>query len=412
MSQSATFENAPSSSHQAEPRPTPAALLSAMRSVLPEIKTRAAETERLGRIPAENLRALRKAGLYRIVKPSKFGGYEYDFDMLVELVMELGKACASTAWVYGLYSAHQWLLASFGEKVQREVWDGDTDPAVCGSYAPAGKATTAAGGYVLNGRWSFASGCDGAQWAVCASVLPADEAGHTPGPAFFLVPASDYVIDGDWDVVGLAGTGSKTLVLENVFVPAHRLLAFSDTMSGRTPGSKIHGNPGFRIPMLSNIPSCLAAAGVGTAIGALADYVEATGKRITRGAVAGANNRMAEFPTIQLRVADAAASTDAAREILLRDVRARALTIRSGEAITTDDRILSRRGQAFAVSLAIRAAEALNASTGGYGLSMSNPVQRAWRDANAVGRHISLNWDAVGTMSGQMALGLEPKGQY
>lgn len=395
-----------------ESRPSRAALLAAMRTVMPQIKARAAETERLGRVPAENLTALRTAGLYRIVKPAKFGGYEYDFDMLVELVMELGQACASTAWVYGLYAAHQWLLASFDEKVQRDVWDKNTDPAVCGSYAPAGKATAGAGGYVLNGRWSFASGCDGAQWAVCASVLPPDEAGHAPGPAFFLVPANDYVIDGDWDVVGLAGTGSKTLVLNNVFVPSHRLLAFSATISGLTPGSKVHSNPGFRIPMLSNIPSCLAAAGVGAATGALADYIEVTAKRVTRGAVAGGNNRMAEFATIQLRVADAAASVDAAREILLRDVRVRAQTIRSHDTISTADRINSRRGQAFAVSLAIRAAEALNASTGGYGLSMANPVQRAWRDANAVGRHISLNWDAVGTMSGQMALGLEPKGQY
>lgn len=409
---SATLLENPRSIRQTEKRPTPAELLATMRAVLPEVKTLATQTEKLGRIPTENLSALRKAGLYRIVKPAKFGGYEYDFDMLVELVMELGQACASTAWVYGLYGAHQWLLASFDEKAQREIWEEDADPAICGSYAPAGKATAAAGGYVLNGRWSFASGCDGAQWAVCASVLPVNEDGQAPGPAFFLVPASDYVIDGDWDVVGLAGTGSKTLVLENVFVPAHRLLAFSETMSGRTPGSKVHSNPGFRIPMLSNIPSCLAAAGVGAATGALSDYIEVTGKRVTRGAVAGGNNRMAEFPTIQLRVADAAASIDAAREILLRDVRARALTVRSGEAISTDDRIVSRRGQAFAVSLAIRAAEALNASTGGYGLSMSNPVQRAWRDANAVGRHISLNWDAVGTMSGQMALGLEPKGQY
>ena len=409
---SATLLENPRSIRQTEKRPTPAQLLATMRAVLPEVKTLATQTERLGRIPTENLSALRKAGLYRIVKPAKFGGYEYDFDMLVELVMELGQACASTAWVYGLYGAHQWLLASFDEKAQREIWEEDADPAICGSYAPAGKATVAAGGYVLNGRWSFASGCDGAQWAVCASVLPVNEVGQAPGPAFFLVPARDYVIDGDWDVVGLAGTGSKTLVLENVFVPAHRLLSFSETMSGRTPGSKVHSNPGFRIPMLSNIPSCLAAAGVGAATGALADYIEVTGKRVTRGAVAGGNNRMAEFPTIQLRVADAAASIDAAREILLRDVRARASTVRSGEAISTDDRIISRRGQAFAVSLAIRAAEALNASTGGYGLSMSNPVQRAWRDANAVGRHISLNWDAVGTMSGQMALGLEPKGQY
>ena len=164
--------------------------------------------------------------------------------------------------------------------------------------------------------------------------------------------------------------------------------------------------------MLCNIPSCLAAAAVGAALGALDEYVEATSQRTTRGAVAGAHNKMAEFATVQLRVAEAAASTDAAREILLRDLRLRAQTVRSGQPITIEDRITSRRGQAFAVSLAIRATEALNASTGGHGLALSNPVQRAWRDANAVGRHISVNWDAVGTMYGQLKLGLEPVGQY
>ena len=137
-----------------------------------------------------------------------------------------------------------------------------------------------------------------------------------------------------------------------------------------------------------------------------------THRTTTRGAIAGASNKMAEFATIQLRVADAAASADAAREILLRDVRACAQAMREGRAVTIDDRITCRRGQAFAVSLAIRATEALNASTGGLGLDLSNPVQRAWRDANAVGRHISMNWDAVGTMIGQSMLGLEPKGQY
>jgi alkylation response protein AidB-like acyl-CoA dehydrogenase len=164
--------------------------------------------------------------------------------------------------------------------------------------------------------------------------------------------------------------------------------------------------------MLCNIPSCLASVAVGAAFGALEDYLAGTSRRITRGAVAGASNRMAEFATVQLRVADAAASADAAREILLRDLRARVAAVRAGREVTIEDRITSRRGQAFAVSLAIRATEALNASTGGLGLDLSNPVQRAWRDANAVGRHVSLNWDAVGTMYGQMALGLEPKGQY
>jgi resorcinol 4-hydroxylase (FADH2) len=333
--------------------------------------------------------------------------------VLVELNIELAKSCASTAWVAGLLAAHQWLVASFPEKAQHDVWGEDPHASACGSYAPVAKALKAEGGYRLSGRWSFASGCDNAQWGICAALLPSDNEAVALTPAFLLVRASDYSIDDTWNVVGLAGTGSKTLVLDDVFVPAHRVLSFAQTTSGQTPGARLYaGNAAFAIPMLCNIPSCLASTAVGAASGALDDYLARTSKRVTRGAVAGSNNRMAEFPTIQLRVAEAAASVDAAREVLLRDLRQRAQTVRAGGAVSVDDRIASRRGQAFSVRLAIAAAEALNASTGGQGLDLANPVQRAWRDVNAVGRHISMNWDAVGTMYGQLALGLPPQGQY
>jgi alkylation response protein AidB-like acyl-CoA dehydrogenase len=332
--------------------------------------------------------------------------------VLIELNIELAKSCASTAWVAGLLAAHQWLIASFGEQAQRDVWGANPDALACGSYAPACKAVVADGGYRLSGCWSFASGCDNAQWALCAAMLPSDDGGAF-APAFLLVPASDYVIDNTWNVVGLAGTGSKTLVLTEVFVPAHRVLSFAATTSGQTAGAALYsGNPGFSIPMLCNIPSCLASTAVGAAAGALDAYLARTSTRVTRGAVAGHNNKMAEFPTVQLRVAEAAASVDSARDLLLRDLRNRAATVRDHRSVTVEDRILSRRGQAFSVGLAIRAIEALNASTGGAGLDLANPVQRAWRDVNAVGRHISMNWDAVGTMYGQMALGLTPQGQY
>jgi resorcinol 4-hydroxylase (FADH2) len=397
---------------QSDRRPSPAALKDTVRQLLPALRDRAEAAERLRQVPAENLAALREAGLYRVVQPRRFGGLEYDFDLLVDLVIDVAAACPSTGWVYGLYAAHQWLVAGFPLQAQRDVFDHDPDAAVCGSYAPVGKALPADGGFVISGRWAFASGCDGAQWAVCAALLPPRHDGEAGGPAFLLVPSADYRIEDTWHVSGLAGTGSKTLHLSDVFVPAHRVLTFKETTSGRTPGSRTHQNPGFAIPMLCNIPSCLAATAVGAAAGALDAYIAATTQRVTRGAVAGANARMAEFPTIQLRVAEAAASVDAARDILLRDLSARVQAARDGVEIGVDDRIRSRRGQAFAVSLALRAAEALNASTGGQGLALANPVQRAWRDANAVGRHISLNWDAVGTMAGQHALGLEPKGQY
>jgi alkylation response protein AidB-like acyl-CoA dehydrogenase len=393
-------------------RPSPVALKAAVREALRSIKERAATTERSRQIPTENVEALRSAGLYKIVQPREFGGYEYDFDVLVDLIIEIGRACASTAWVCGLFAAHQWLLAGLSREAQRDVWDNNPDALLCGSYAPACTAVADGDGYRLSGRWAFSSGCDNAQWSFCAALLPPSRSDGPLQPAFLIVPACDYGIDDTWDVVGLAGTGSKTLVLNGIFVPGHRVLRFSETTSGETPGASIYPNRGFNIPMLSVIPSCLAAVAVGAAQGALEDYLAQTSRRITRGAVAGANSRMAEFPTIQLRVADATASVDAARVILLRDLQNVAHKIRDKGIIDIEDRITARRGQAFSVSLAIRAAEALNASTGGNGLAMSNSVQRAWRDANAVGRHISLNWDTVGIMYGQMALGLEPKGQY
>ncbi|MGZ2460038.1 acyl-CoA dehydrogenase family protein [Rhizobium anhuiense] len=380
--------------------------------LLPAFKDRAQATEKARRVPAENIAALRAAGYFDAVKPAAYGGAPGPFADLVDANLELASACASTGWVAGLLAAHQWLLAMFPKAAQDDVWGKNPDALLCGSYAPASLAEATEDGYRLNGRWAFASGCENADWSLCAAALPAEGASK-PVPAFLLVPATQYEIEDTWDVAGLAGTGSKTLILANVVVPKHRVLTFPEATSGRTPGAGLYADKGlFNMPLLTGIPSCLASAAVGAAKGALESYVASTGSRVTRGAVAGGNSRMAEFATIQLRVADAAASVDAAREILLRDVARAEELAGSGREFTIEDRLLSRRGQSFAVTLALRAVEALNASTGGLGLNMDNPVQRAWRDANAVGRHISMNWDAVGTMVGQHMLGLEPKGQY
>lgn len=379
------------------------------------IAASSSKTESARRVLDENMIALRDIGYFNIVKPLSWGGYGYNFSALVDLNMELAKACASTAWVGGLLAAHQWLVASFPEAAQDDVWRAGPDSLVCGSYAPASKAAAVSDGFLISGHWSFTSGCDNAQWAVCGAVLPedADASEVAGGPAFLLVPATDYVILDNWNVTGLAGTGSKTLVLDKVFVPKHRALRFSDATTGQTPGARLHADhSSLRIPMLCNIPSCLASVAVGAALGALEEYICRVGTRVTRGAVVGANHRMAEFPTIQLRVAEAAACTDVARRLLISDLQALEQAADDGREISIEKRVISRRGQAFSVRMAIRAAELLNASTGGQGLELSDPIQRVWRDTNAVGRHISMNWDAVGTMYGQMALGMAPKGQY
>jgi resorcinol 4-hydroxylase (FADH2) len=387
-------------------------LLHRLRACLPDIASAAAATEARRSVLAEHVEVLRGTGLFDTVKPKAFGGQEQDFEHLALAIQELSSACASTGWVCGLQAAHQWLLAGFPANAQRDVWHENANALLCGSYAPAARAAREPNGFRISGRWSFASGCDVSQWSVCAALIPEGE-GAGVQPAFLLVPASDYRIEDDWQVVGLAGTGSKSLLLDEVLVPEHRLLSFAQTTSGDTPGRRLYAhNPTFGIPMLANIASCLASVAVGAAAGALRHYLETTTVRNTRGAVAGGQNKMAEFPTIQIRVAEAAAAIDAAREILLRDLRRRAATVRAGHTVSVEERIESRRGQAFAVKLAVQATEVLNASTGGLGLKLDNPVQRAWRDANAVARHISFNWDAVASMYGQLALGLSPKGQY
>ena len=276
------------------------------------------------------------------------------------------------------------------------------------------------GGYLLSGTWSFASGCDHASWTYLGGLitpegtkpLPDRGPGQAHDGAFFLVPVGDVEIVDNWFVCGLAGTGSKDIVAREVFVPAHRVLLFSDARAGTAPGARYHRSPLYRMPLLIHGASMLASTAVGAARGALDAYLEMTTARKTRGALAGGQLPMAEFATIQLRYGEAAAGVESAELILLTDMRNMTQKLYAGDEITVADRIRCRRNQAWVTKLAVQAVDRLNASTGGYGLHLSNPVQRAWRDANAVARHVSLNWDAVGTMYGQHAFGLEPKGQY
>ncbi len=230
--------------------------------------------------------------------------------------------------------------------------------------------------------------------------------------AFFLLPTGAVGIEDNWFVYGLCGTGSKDIIVHDAFVPDRRVLRFADTRAGRTSGAQHHQNPLYRLPLLVLGASMLASTAVGAAKGALADYLEMITGRKTRGALAGGGLSMAEFATVQLRYAEASAAVEAAELILTTDMHTAMVKLRAGEEITVADRIRARRSQAYVTKLALQAVELLNASTGGAGLLLGNPIQRAWRDVNAVARHVSLNWDAVGTMYGQHAFGLEPRGQY
>jgi alkylation response protein AidB-like acyl-CoA dehydrogenase len=393
--------------------PSPDELVDRASAMVPEIRALAEETERNRTIFPHIIDKFREAELLRTCRPKEFGGFEYDGETALRIALTISAACASTGWAVNGAVSNGRSMSHFPIETQREIWSSDEDPFSCACFAPTGTAAPVDGGYILNGHWSFASGVDHASSAYLgAFITPPDRKPPYEG-AFFLLPVGDCEIIDNWFVNGLAGTGSKDIAVHDVFVPARRMLMFSDARDGTTPGARYHRNPIYRMPLLINGASMLASTAVGAARGALDAYLEMinTGRK-TRGALAGGQLPMAEFATVQLRYAEAASNVEAAELILLTDMRNMTQKLYAGEAITVADRIRCRRNQAYVTRLAVQAVEALNAATGGYGLMLSNPVQRAWRDVNAVARHVSLNWDAVGTMYGQHAFGLEPKGQY
>jgi alkylation response protein AidB-like acyl-CoA dehydrogenase len=385
-----------------------ARLLDRAREISPLIRGLAEEQEKNRRVSDAVMRAMCEADIHRALQPKRYGGYELDYSFLVDLCWEWGAQCASSAWVTSLLCAHQWLLGQFPIEAQDDVWRAAPDALFCGSYAPSGACERVPGGFRISGSWMFASGCDVSQWAFLSVRLPFDQ----PVPGFVSVPRGDWTIDDNWHTVGLCATGSKNLVCKDVFVPEHRHVTIPALAAGNAPGCIAHGTPLFRVPMLAAIPASISAPALGALRGAVADFVEATKVRTTRGAVVAGGQRMAEFAGVQTRIAEASAAVDASRLMLLRDLAETHAVIERGETVGVDMRIRNRLTHGYIVKQCVTGIDALWAAAGGMSIFSSNRIQRAWRDIHGVSKHVSFNWDAISTMYGQWALGLEPKGQY
>ncbi len=381
-------------------------LIDAARGAYEAIRGRASAAETARQIPAETISELVASGLFRIFQPARYGGWELGYETYLPAVIEIGKACGSTGWVFSVLAMHNWQVALFPEKAQDDVWRDAPEVLVSSSYAPTGQGTRVAGGFELSGRWSFASGCDHTGWTVLGAMVPMSE-GAAQEFAFFLIPRADYAIEDDWHVVGLAGTGSKSLVLDRAFVPAHRVFTGRAAGSGAPPGAEVNRAPIYRVPFFIGTGHCTSVPGIGVAAGAWDDYVGAVGTKATRPGLGTGSRRIAEFPTIQMRVAEAGGLIDAAQRVLLANAAELVAEAAKDGVPSVETRMRARRDHAFALRMAMWAVDLLFESEGGQGLFAGNLIQRAWRDVHACAMHIGMNWDRAGTLYGRYALGLE-----
>lgn len=389
-----------------------ARLLDAAVELRAVVAERARQTEQERRVSADVTQLLKESGLYRVVQPRRFGGYELGLEALRRLAFEIGRGCTSTGWCYGLSAAASWVLGMFPEEAQHDVWGGSPDALLASCIAPTGNAVPVDGGYRLKGRWSFGSNSDNAQWLALGAMVEQTE-GVPPRPIFLLVPQGEYRIIDTWHTVGLAGTGSKDIAIETeVFVPAHRTVSFSSVLEQDAPGADLHDSALYRVPFLSGFPPLLANPAAAALRGAIDEFVASSAARATRGAFTGGGASISQFGHVQSAVAQAEAAVDAAQLILQRDLQLVTDLVNAGEKLSVEQRITVRRGHAWSVRLCVEAINALYDVVGGTGIQLDNGIQRAWRDINALAHHISVNWQAVSTMYGQMRLGLPPRGQY
>lgn len=378
-------------------------VLIAVEELLPRIAERARATEDARRISEETMAELIAAGVFRMLQPSRYGGREEEPVKFYEVVRAIAGACGSTGWVAGVVGCHPWQVAQFPDAAQREVWGADPDTLVASSYAPVGTITRVRGGFRMTGRWSFSSGCDHASWTTLGGLL-VDEEGRPLDFMTMLLPRTDYTVVDVWDAMGLRGSGSNDIVVEDAFVPDHRALRNYEQHQLRAPGRAVNTGPLYAMPFGTIFPMAITAPVVGTVAGAYDRYMSAMRDRVRLSLGGG---RFAEDPHAHVTVARAASEIDAAILQTDRDIRDIYECAVRGEEIPMDWRFRARRDQVSATERALGAVDALFKTAGGASLRRGNPIERAWRDAHAGGVHVANDVERALTMYGRHAFGLE-----
>jgi alkylation response protein AidB-like acyl-CoA dehydrogenase len=376
-------------------------LVKRARALLPQLRERAAEAERERRIPKATIDELQSAGLFKLFVPRRLGGHEASVRTFLDVTAEVARGCGSTGWVNALVNICGWLGALYPERAQQEVWGSDPDARIAGVLTPSATAASVEGGFMLNGRWTFASGCLHANWAVLGHPI-VDASGAAIDQGLALIPMRELRIEDTWFTAGMRGTGSNTLVGTDVFVPSHRTFSVPRAIEGdyATP---FKDEPLYRsafIPLLSLI---LIGPQLGMARAALETVLEQVPKRSI---AYTAYTSQSEAPTTHLQLALAAEKIDTAH---LHAYRAAAdIDQAAAEGVYLDrlTRARVRMDTGYVARQCREAIEILLSVNGAASFGEANPLQRMWRDAETASRHAVVSPEISQELYGRELLGL------
>lgn len=337
------------------------------------------------RIPSSTITALREAGAHRMLTPSRLGGEPVDFATVIDAIEAVGRGSGAAAWNLATTSAAALMVGNLSDDGVNEIYAEGPDVAFAGSALPAGQIRKVEGGFEVDGRWIFGSGCLDASWFAAACI----EGSTPPRIRSALMPARDIAIDETWDTIGLAGTGSNDWRAERVFVPEHR------SADGRPWAPWAGSDIAFPFAWFAAVH--FTAVATGLARRAIDELVAlASAKKPT-----GSGSLLRERPGVEDAVGRATAKLESARTYRSSVIASCWETRVCDEPPTEEQGVLLRLAGTAAVESSVAVVESMYRAAGTTAIHVGSPIGAAMRDIEVLAQGITvlpINFALAGRM--------------
>ncbi|WP_321926433.1 acyl-CoA dehydrogenase family protein [Burkholderia sp. BCC1998] len=378
-------------------------LVSRARELFPLLRKNAERTDADRRVVEENVEALKDAGLFRMMVPRRYGGYEANFRTNLEVTSTIAEGCGSTAWVLNLTSINAWAISLMSRRAQDDVFGANPDSRAAGVLTPSGSGRRVDGGVRVTGKWYFASGSLHANWGL-VGFTEVDQDNRPLGQYMALVRAEEMTLEDTWFTVGMRGSGSNCFIANDVYVPAHRILSVADALAGDYP-TPFKDEYVYRAAFVPVATIVLAGPQLGLARAALRHVMETAGKR----PIAYTDYmKQSDSTAFQLQVAEAATKIDAAHLMAWRCTDTIDAAAKEGDKLDLLTRARCRADTGYAIQQVTEALQILVSAHGAGTFAQSNPLQRIWRDSNTGARHAIAMPIVNLEIYGKALLGVEP----
>jgi 3-hydroxy-9,10-secoandrosta-1,3,5(10)-triene-9,17-dione monooxygenase len=329
------------------------------------------------------------AGLFKVLQPQRWGGYEMDPRVFYRVQMALAEGCMATAWIYGVIGVHNWQLPLFPEQAQQDVWGQDPTTLIASTYMPTGKAEKVDGGYRFSGRWSWSSGVEHCEWIFLGGLLPKKDGSASTGALH--LPAAEEGLPGGAQLrrAGPARhrqprhRGRGRLRARAPHPPHQR------PQRRRLPGPRHQPGLAVQDPLHAGVPA--------RGLDGLHRCTRRRGRRTSASAprrhVGKHGSKTAEDPNAQLAVAEAMMASDQLKLVLFRNYARIVDCAQTGERMPVEERLLQRAQAAAVPKICCRAGQRADARLRRQRVYRSNPLERIFRDMHVARGHIANNTD-------------------